>query len=355
MSIAARFRIQRPGFCLDVDLDLPGTGVTAVFGPSGCGKTTLLRAFAGLERGPQGWLKVGQQVWQSDREFLPTHRRALGYVFQEASLFDHLSVRDNLAYGERRVPRAERRLSLDAAVELLGIGGLLKRRPASLSGGERQRVAIARALAASPRLLLMDEPLAALDLRRKREILPYLDSLHRELRIPVIYVSHSVGEVARLADHLVLLDEGRVIASTDTIDAFTRTDLPLALSDRAAAIVETRVDAHDETYGLSYLGFDGGRFCVTRRDLPLGATTRLRVFARDVSLTLEAQTGTSMLNILACQVEETIEQAPGQVLVILRVGATRLMARITRKSAADLGIAAGQRLYAQVKSVALLS
>ncbi|MGA7303844.1 MAG: molybdenum ABC transporter ATP-binding protein, partial [Rhodothermales bacterium] len=213
MTIDARFHIERDAFDMDVDLSVPAYGVTALFGPSGCGKTTLLRAIAGLERHSGGFLKVGDSIWQDQDVFLPPHRRPIGYVFQEASLFPHLSVRGNLDYGKKRVPDSERLLPLDQAVALLGIEPLLERKPNSLSGGERQRVAIARALAVSPRLLLMDEPLASLDLQRKQEILPYIESLRRELEIPVIYVSHLPDEVARLADHMVLLEAGRVRAS----------------------------------------------------------------------------------------------------------------------------------------------
>jgi len=213
MTIEARFCIDSGDFTLDIDLSIPGQGVTALLGPSGCGKTTLLRAIAGLECCRDGFLKVGNMIWQDARRFAPPHQRPLGYVFQEASLFAHLSVRGNLEYGVKRVPKTERKVSVDKAIELLGIGALLERRTDQLSGGERQRVAIARALAVSPEILLMDEPLAGLDLARKQEIIPYLESLHNELDIPVIYVSHSPDEVARLADHLVLLEAGRIKAA----------------------------------------------------------------------------------------------------------------------------------------------
>ena len=212
MSIAARFQLAWPGFSLDVDLRVPATGVTALYGPSGSGKTTLLRCVAGLERAASGFLAIGDEIWQDQTRFVPTHQRALGYVFQDAALFPHLSVQENLEFGLRRIAAGERRVSLDEAVDLLGIRPLLSRRPGRLSGGERQRVAIARALAVSPRLLLLDEPLAALDLARKREILPYLQRLHETLQIPVLYVTHSPDEVARLADHLVVLEQGRVLA-----------------------------------------------------------------------------------------------------------------------------------------------
>jgi molybdate transport system ATP-binding protein len=289
MSIAARFRIERGDFMLDVDLALPAQGVSSLYGPSGCGKTTLLRAIAGLEHHHDGFLKVGDMTWQKTGHFVPPHQRPLGYVFQEASLFPHLSVRRNLEYGVRRVAQAARRVSLQQAIELLEIGQLLDRKPDTLSGGERQRVAIARALAVSPRLLLMDEPLAALDINRKQEILPYIESLHRELDIPVIHVSHSPDEVARLADHLVLLEAGRVVASGDVHEIYTRLDLPLALESDAAAIVEAVVAAHDENYHLTCLDFAGGRVTVPREDLRIGEQVRLRLAARDVSLTLEHQ------------------------------------------------------------------
>ncbi|WP_323156302.1 molybdenum ABC transporter ATP-binding protein, partial [Pseudomonas oryzihabitans] len=212
MSLTARFELSHPGFALDVDLALPGSGVTALFGPSGSGKTSCLRCVAGLEHGARGRLVVAGETWQDSERglFLPPHRRALGYVFQDANLFEHLDVRRNLLFGWKRVAPGERRLALEQVVELLGIAGLLTRMPARLSGGERQRVGIARALLTSPRLLLMDEPLAALDAERKAEILPYLERLTRELALPILYVSHAPDEVARLADHLVLLEQGRV-------------------------------------------------------------------------------------------------------------------------------------------------
>ena len=355
MSIDARFRIERTDFLLDVELELPVRGITGVFGPSGCGKTTLLRARAGLEHSDTGYLKVGDEVWQDSKRFIPTHRRALGYVFQEASLFEHLSVIKNLHYGLKRLDTKQQRVSLDTAIQLLGIGHLLNRHAHELSGGERQRVAIARALAVSPRLLLMDEPLAALDLARKREIMPYLESLHEELDIPVIYVSHSPGEVARLADQLILLDNGRVISAGDTIEIFSRIDLPLARDDKAAALIEATVADHDDDYNLTYLDFAGGRFTVTRRELPLGHAVRLRVVARDVSLTLAHQRDTSILNIFPTIVEDMAPQGSAQVMVRLSANGVPILARLTRKSAALLDLAPGKAVYAQVKSVALLS
>jgi molybdate transport system ATP-binding protein len=355
MSIRARFTIPRQEFLLDVDMQIPARGVTALFGPSGCGKTTLLRAMAGMERCHDGFLQVGDMLWQDGDIFVPPHQRPLGYVFQEASLFPHLNVRRNLEYGVKRVAASERRVSMEQAIELLGITPLLQRRPHQLSGGERQRVAIARALAVSPRILLMDEPLSALDLARKQEILPYLESLHDELDIPVLYVSHAPDEVARLADHLVLLEKGRISASGPIGEMLTRLDLPLAHGSDAAALFQARVAAHDAEFDLTYLDFPGGRFTVTRKDLPLGHCVRLRVTARDVSLTLEHQTDTSIQNIFAATIDEMIPEGSAQVVVRLNCGGIPMLALLTRKSATNLGLAPGKVVYAQAKSVALLS
>ena len=355
MTIEARFRIERGGFLLDVDVTVPARGVTALFGPSGCGKTTLLRAMAGLERDPLGYCRVGDELWQDGSRFLPTHRRPLGFVFQEASLFPHLSVRSNLEYGFKRLPEKGRRVTLAEAVELLGVERLLERRTHGLSGGERQRIAIARALVTSPRLLLMDEPLAALDRVSKREILPYLERLHDELAMPVFYVSHAPDEVARLADHLVLLDAGRIRAAGPIGELLTRLDLAREQGAEAEAVIEAKVAGHDGTYHLSYLDFTGGRFLVVRNRLPIGHRARLRVLARDVSLTLKAQTGTSILNIFPATVDDLVEDGPAQVLVRLRLANTPLLARITRKSASTLELVPGKQVYAQVKAVALVN
>lgn len=354
MTIQARFNSRLGDFSLDVDLELPSRGITSLFGPSGCGKTTLLRAIAGLDRHDQGYIRVGGTVWQDANTFMPTHRRPLGYIFQESSLFEHLDVRRNLEYGIRRVALQDRHVALDNAIELLEIGGLLSRMPATLSGGERQRVAIARALALSPQLLLMDEPLAAVDVERKQEIIPYIESLHRELEIPVLHVSHLPEEVARLADHLVLLESGRVRATGDVHELFTRLDLSLASGSDAAAIIETVVAAHDEAYQLTTLEFDGGRILTSGIDLPVGSPARVRLAARDVSLTLERQSGTSILNIFPAVVDDISPAGEAQVTVRLRTAGVPLLACITRKSADELGLQQEKQVFVQIKSVALL-
>ena len=348
------------GLALDVDTRLPGQGVTAVFGPSGCGKTTLLRAVAGLTRPAPGRVVVNGEVWQDDAQRLwrPTHRRALGLVFQEASLFDHLSVQGNLDFGLKRVPPPERRVALAQAVELLGISHLLTRRPAQLSGGEQQRVAIARALATSPRLLLLDEPLAALDAARKAELLPYFERLTRELNLPMLYVSHSLDEVARLADHLLLLDSGRVTAQGAAGDLLARLDVARQHGDAAGALIEGAVQALDAAYHLLHVRFAGGLIaCVQAPGSPArapGQPVRLRVQARDVSLALSQAADTSILNVLPATVTALEDDGPAQLLVALQAGGAPLLARVTRKSARQLALRPGQAVYAQIKGVAVL-
>jgi molybdate transport system ATP-binding protein len=353
-GIEANFRLQFHGFQLEAAFDAPGTGVTALFGPSGSGKTTLLRCVAGLERAQDGYLRMNGEVWQEGRYFLPSHRRRLGYVFQEASLFPHLNVRDNLEYGWKRIPTDERRVSFDQAVTLLGIADMLGRDPARLSGGERQRVAIARALLTSPRLLLMDEPLSALDGQSKAEILPYLERLYRELDIPVLYVSHSVDEVARLADHMVLMEKGRVRAAGPLSDLITRLDMPLAHDDTAEAIIDAVVAGHDETFNLTYASFSGGTITLPRQQLEPGRPVRVRIHARDVSLAMDLPQRSSILNIFSATVQELSVDRVGQVTVRLDAEGVPLLARVTGKSAAALELAPGLRVFAQVKSVALL-
>lgn len=355
-TIIARFAIAYPGFALEADLTLPGKGVTALFGHSGSGKTSLLRAIAGLERHSGAYLEVNGQVWQDVGTFVPTHQRPLGYVFQEASLFPHLSVAGNLEFGLRRIPAAQRRVHLDQAVALLGLASLLQRRPDTLSGGERQRVAIARALLTSPRLLLMDEPLAALDSRRKAEILPYLARLRSELHIPVLYVSHSPDEVARLADHLVLLEAGQVLASGPLNQTLARLDLALAREDDAGVVVEGTVAGFDAAYQLLTLDFPGGQVQVAHGQIAPGQRLRFQIRARDVSLALSPQTDSSILNRLPATVTALADaDTPAHVLVGLEAGGTPLLARITRRSLDLLDLQVGKPVWAQIKAVALLA
>ncbi len=354
-GIEVRLRNRLGDFDLDVAFDAPAKGVTALFGRSGSGKTSVLRAVAGLVRAAEGRVVVNGEAWQEGSHFVPTHRRPLGYVFQEASLFPHLSVKRNLEYGLRRVPETERQIPFHDVVELLGISALLKRATGRLSGGERQRVAIARALLTSPRLLLMDEPLSALDHAAKQAILPYLERLHDEFAIPSLYVSHDPNEVARLADHMVVLEGGRVSAQGEAAALLTRLDLPLSGYDDASALLEGIVSSHDFSYHLTWISLQGNRIAVSREDLPVGRHARVRIQARDVSLSLRAHADTSILNILPARVIDTHDINKTQTLVRLELeDCQTLLSRITRRSAMGMGIHEGMALYAQVKSVALL-
>lgn len=352
--IQARFRLDLPGFTLDIDLKLPTKGVTALFGHSGSGKTTLLRCIAGLERAPDGFLALNGEIWQNGKHWLPTHKRPLGYVFQEASLFPHLTVMGNLRYGMRRVS-SEQQISLDHVIALLGIGHLLDRKPDRLSGGERSRIGIARALAVNPRLLLMDEPLAALDLKRKQEILPYLERLHDELEIPVLYVSHSPDEVARLADYLVAMEGGRVLADGPLADTLARIDLPIRLGEDTGTIIKATVGAVDDAWHLARVDFPGGSLWTRDRGLPAGRRVRIRVLARDVSLAREHPGQSSIQNMLRGRVDAIADDDhPGLVLVRVRIGDATLVARLTKRAVVGLGVVPDQELWVQVKSVALM-
>jgi molybdate transport system ATP-binding protein len=355
-EIHARFQLRRQDFVLDVAFNIPGNGVTGLFGPSGAGKTTVLRCIAGLERAEGGILQVNGEQWQNEAggTFLPVHRRSLGYVFQHAGLFPHLTVQGNLEYGWKRTSPSQRRLAFADVVDWLGVGALVSRYPHQLSGGEQQRVAVARALLTTPHLLLLDEPLASLDARGKMEILPYLERLHHELRIPVIYVTHAIDELARLADYMVLMDAGRVQAAGTLPELLTRLELPLSHIDEASAVVDTVVQEHDDEFHLTYLAFPAGRLTITRQDLPVGQTFRVRILARDVSLALEHHNHTSVLNIIPAVVVDIAETNPAQLMVRLDAVGTPLLARVTRKSGKCLGLRTGMPVYAQVKSVALL-
>jgi molybdate transport system ATP-binding protein len=354
-AIVARLQLRRGSFALAVNLSLPGQGVTGLLGRSGSGKTSLLRAIAGLERAG-GELHFRGECWQDAHTFLPVHRRPIGYVFQESSLFAHLDVHGNLAFGYRQVPIAERWLTLDDAVALLGLGGLMQHRPQQLSGGQRQRVAIARALLTSPRLLLLDEPLASLDADSKAEILPYMARLRQQLQLPMIYVSHAPDEIVRLADHLVLLEQGRVLASGAVNEVLTDPALPVAWQEEAASVLVATLRGHDEHYHLSELALGHERLLVSRCALAVGQPVRVRIMARDVSLALQPPVASSISNVLQARLLELrADHDPARLLVLLDCQGSRLLARITRRSADELGLAPGMDVLALIKAVALLA
>lgn len=330
--------------------------VTALFGRSGSGKTTLTNLVAGLVRPDRGRVVLNESVvFDSERGTdVPPHRRRLGYIFQEGRLLPHLTVRANLLYGFRRTPASERSVGLDEVVGLLGIEDLLERWPGVLSGGEKQRVAIGRALLASPRMLLMDEPLASLDNLRKAEVLRYIERLRDELSVPIVYVSHSIEEVTRLAHTMVVLSEGSVVAQGTVRDIMSRLDLaPFTGRFEAGAVIEARVAAHDLAYEITRLEFAGGELFVTGVDALVGEPVRVRVRARDVALALERPGATTFRNIVKGRVAAIVESDGPMAEVQLDAGGATLVARITRQSLHELGLREGASAYALIKAVAL--
>ena len=352
--IECKIKIQLESFMLDANFSIPDRGITVVFGPSGSGKTTLLRAIAGLEKSDKGFLKIGDSVWQKGEDFLATHKRQIGYVFQDAALFDHLDVKGNLNFVIKRAIGLKEDF-IESIHNLLEIKTLLNRKTTQLSGGERQRVAIARALLTNPKILLLDEPLSALDLKRKNEILPYLDSIHNDLEIPILYVTHSQDEMSRLADHLLLIEDGNIIGSGPVNDMLTRFDMPLSHGGDAVSIIEAEVLKRDSEFNLMHLEFLGGQFIVPDNGFPVQTKVRIRVVARDVSLTKSKQVDTSILNIFPAMVQEIVNEGEAQVMVRLQIKETILLACITRKSSYKLRLEKGSEVFVQVKSVAILS
>jgi len=356
-DLRIRAQLARSGFYLDVDLELPPQGITVLFGPSGSGKTSLLRCVAGLERPVNGLIRFGQHLWQDDSRniFVPTWQRDLGYVFQEPSLFDHLDVQKNVAYGLDRSKKPGALEALSGAIALLGIGHLMHRHPANLSGGERQRVAIARALATQPRLLLLDEPLAALDLARRHEILPWLEKMRDELSVPMLYITHSADEVARLADYLVVLDQGAVKAYGAAQDVLARVQSPVIVGEDAGVVLRGTVVQRDTPWHLSQVAFPGGFLWVRDNQLALGRQVRLRVLARDISLSAYEPHDTSIQNQFKGRIEAMVDDThPSQALVRIRCGESILLARVTKRAIHMLGLNSGTEVWAQVKSVAVI-
>jgi len=349
-KISARYKLQREGFSLDVDIEIPMRGITGIFGESGTGKTLLLRCIAGLEHAAAGQLVVAGEVWQDGKAGRPIHERNIGYVFQEPRLFAHLDVRGNLEYGRHRA--RGRNVDVDDVVALLGLEGLLGRRPDTLSGGEAQRVAIARALLRAPRFVLMDEPLASLDRARRDEILPFLDRLHANLSLPIIYVSHSIDEVTRLCDHLLVMDGGRIVANDSLQHILLRTDLPVLGGEEAGAVILARVIDHDKDYGLTRVAFDGGEMWISGQH-DADTELRLRIRANDVSLSRERPDETTILNILPGTIESIEADSDASELVHLELGNERILARVTRRSRTELGLQRGDRVMVQIKSVAV--
>ena len=354
--IHASLQLRRPGFELDVGFALPNRGVTALFGPSGAGKTTVLRVLAGLEVAAQGRIEVDGQCWfdSAQRFTLPAHARPVAYVFQDGRLFPHLDVQGNLRFALQRAPARSGAVTMEHAIRLLDLAPLLQRSVETLSGGERQRVALARALLANPRLLLLDEPLAALDTARRHELLDLLERVLDTLDLSVLLVSHALDEVLRLAPRMLLLHNGRLVAHGPTAELCTRLDLSLAHGDAAAAVLEATVLDWDATDHLARLGFAGGTLWLPMAAAQIGRRVRLRVQARDVSLILQRPSDSSVLNLLPATVQALSDDAPGQSMVALDLGGSTLLARVTQRSVRALQLTPGRALVAQIKGVAIL-
>lgn len=353
-DLTARLSLKRTDFELDVNIFAPTNGVTAIFGPSGSGKTTLLRCIAGLEKGAQGSVIFNGHTWQGDNAFLPVHKRPIGYVFQEASLFEHMTAEGNLQYAIKRA-RKTAVINKQQAVDLLGIGALLARYPEELSGGERQRVAIARALLVQPELLLMDEPLASLDAPRKAEILPYLERLKSELSLPILYVTHATEEIARLADDIVVMTSGKVLMQGSAEEVFSSLQFSHFQGEDTAAIIKGQVVQRDKQFHLCTV--KSGDCLLQCRDMSyaIGDTVRVRILARDVSLTTTSPAKSSILNCFGGSVLEVQQDRhPGLVLVKVNVGGNSIVSRISTKSAHELSIDVGAKVWAQIKSVAVI-
>jgi molybdate transport system ATP-binding protein len=358
MRIQAQFEHRYGDFKLHIDVQLPAAGMSVIVGHSGSGKTTLLRCIAGLERASQGFLSVADDCWQDSQKnfFIPPYQRAVGYVFQEANLFEHLTVQGNLNYGFKRKLAMHSQISMDAIIELLGIEKLLTRFPENLSGGEKQRVAIARALATSPKVLLMDEPLAALDFKRKQTFLAFLSTLPTTLGIPIIYVTHSQQELAKLADYVLVMSAGHVLASGDLSTVLTATDLPIAQEAQQAFVVwQTHVIAHETAFHLTHVVFEGGRLSLPQLDLAIGDAVRVQIYARDVSISLTLPVQSSILNVLTAHIDSLLPSSNGQTLLQLRLGAEKLLAYISLKSTQQLNLQVGMYVYVQIKGTSVLN
>lgn len=359
MSVEFRYQHCKGDFNLDVDCEIPSKGITALFGPSGSGKTSLLRLLAGLENDSKGFAKIENSVWQDSQTSLPTYQRGVGYVFQEPSLFEHLSVRQNIEFARKRSAQARTELSTESLIEQLGLSQISDRDAVSLSGGEKQRVAIARALASEPSLLLLDEPFSALDANRQQQLLKLISKLAAQLSIPMIFVSHLLDEVAQIADYIVLLDVGKVIGHGLTAEVLTDPNLPLAHHDYAEVVVPATMVAHDKKYDLFEFDIGGLSLLATGIEASSLDQVRLRVFARDVSISLSYTEDSSILNILPATVQRIQTTNTSQVLVSLEVGESdsqiSLLAKITKKSAEHLALQKGSSVFAQIKSVAVLA
>ena len=356
VEIAFDVRITFGNFDLQIDHRIPVEGIIGLFGPSGSGKSTLLRIISGLELNAEGQIRFGGEAWQDGARgiFVPPHKRGVGYVFQDVRLFPHLTVAGNLRYAEKRSRGADSKIDMDGVVTALDLAPLMARRPSSLSGGERQRVAIGRTLLTRPRLLLMDEPLASLDVKRKAEILPYIERLPQAFQIPIIYVTHSIDEVARLAEHMLVLAAGRKVTYGPVAEALERLDLqPIGGRFEAGVVLTARVIRHDLMYRLTYLDHHGKEIAMPMADVAIGSDVRLRIRARDVALATQAPEGISIRNVLPGTVTEIVEESDTAFAeTLVDIGGAKIRARITRSAVAALALKPGKSVFVLFKSIA---
>jgi molybdate transport system ATP-binding protein len=355
--LEAKFKIDYPGFNLDIEMSLPSQGVTVVFGPSGSGKTTFLRCLSGLEKAPLGYLKIAGDVWQDEGSFIPVQDRKIGFVFQESRLFPHLNIHQNLLYGYQRTLPSARNIQFEEVVQVLNLEALLKRRPEKLSGGERQRVAIGRALLTSPKLLLMDEPLASLEMELKAEIIPFIKRIENEFKTPIVYVTHSMNEVLQLVDTMVILKAGKMQNIGPVEEVFSDVRSREAIGDeQLGAVFETLVSEHDEGFGLTKLDFMGQVLYVPKQHIPVGHSLRVHIHSKDVILsTLPTAGATSVLNILRAKVKKVGELQSKGYSVDIELDAGRpILATITRKSLSKLNLQPGQPIYAHIKAIKMM-
>ena len=357
MTLNASIHWHRRDFQLNVDISCPSEGLTAIYGHSGAGKTTLLRCLAGLEQAPHSHVSFNDKTWQAERTFLAAYKRPIGFVFQDARLFEHLNVQQNLAFAEKRAGKGAELCSVEQAIELFAIAPLLQRYPKQLSGGEKQRVAIARTLLVKPHIIFMDEPLSSLDMAHKKEILDYLEKLKHLLRVPIIYVSHAADEIARLADYLVVLKQGKLLAQGPIGDLLTRLDLPIPLGEDAGVIIEAKIHQLHPQWHLAEIRLTNGQSLrFQNKHFVIQQPVRVRILARDVSVSTQRPRGSSIINLLHGQIVESQPEAhPATRLLKVKIGSHTILARITHYSAQALGIEAGAWVWLQIKSVAIVS
>ncbi len=354
IQIQCHYQLQ--DFDLDINIELPYRGITVIFGASGSGKTTLLKIISGLIKTDKANIMVNNQIWQNNRINLPTHKRSLGYIFQEPALFTHMSVYDNIKYGYERLGKGEKKIKIDAVIEALSIAHLLKRKTQNLSGGEKQRVAIARAITRNPKILLMDEPLSALDQQAKKEIIPYLQNLYSVFSIPSLYVSHDLLEISKLADEILVLEKGRIIKQGSVCEILSDIHSHWIDEENIIAVIKAQVICHDDKDHLTIVRTKSDSLFIARENLALNHQVRIQILAKDVSLSLTRNKDSSILNILEAQIVDFRDLNRSQVLVKLKLADQQIiLSQITQRSAANLALKKHQKLFVQIKSVSLLN